>query len=402
MIKYEQIQRLVKYTSTQFPITSLHLNTDGAKRTPKEIVIIFKELVNQKKKELGKLGYTTKQIQSVERDLKTLTELITERYVMRKFKGVSVFVSTGNDFYEVFELPRAPRDVLVVDFDPYIRPLIAILEEYSRYGVLLVDKAKAQFFEIFAGEIEEHAQMETELPRVTARVPGFASGKEVVPIPHHGGRRGPGGGQYGFDERHIERRLEKRFYEHLQRVNEYVFKVFMRDRFDYLIIGTHAELRYDVESMLHSYLKRKLVGWLPYGPEATVKKVLEDASKIIKRVTEETWAKMVDELISEVSKDGLAVVGLEDTVKAVNYSAARTILVDENFKKEGFICPKCGFLSVEMRRCEFCDEELIPIVDIVDELVETAITHGTEIHHIEGNEKLAQNGYIGAFLRFKI
>ncbi len=42
MIKYEQIQRLVKYTSTQFPITSLHLNTDGAKRTPKEIVIIFK------------------------------------------------------------------------------------------------------------------------------------------------------------------------------------------------------------------------------------------------------------------------------------------------------------------------------------------------------------------------
>ncbi len=39
---------------------------------------------------------------------------------------------------------------------PYIAPLLEILDEYERYGVVLADKEQARLFTVFIGEIAEH------------------------------------------------------------------------------------------------------------------------------------------------------------------------------------------------------------------------------------------------------
>ena len=50
---------------------------------------------------------------------------------------------------------------------PYLRPLIAALDEYARYGVVLMDKEKARFFTVYMGEIQEHEAVFDEVPRRT-------------------------------------------------------------------------------------------------------------------------------------------------------------------------------------------------------------------------------------------
>ena len=39
---------------------------------------------------------------------------------------------------------------------PYIAPMLEILDEYERYGVVLADKEQARLFTVFIGEIAEH------------------------------------------------------------------------------------------------------------------------------------------------------------------------------------------------------------------------------------------------------
>jgi peptide chain release factor subunit 1 len=90
----------------------------------------------------------------------------------RKPGAVAVFACDGNGVYEEVWLPRGTRERIVVDADPYVRPMLGVFDEYYRTCAVIVDKG--------AGQVREHClDQARELKAVrerTLRKPNYAEG----------------------------------------------------------------------------------------------------------------------------------------------------------------------------------------------------------------------------------
>ena len=81
------------------------------------------------------------------------------QYVARlepRAKGLVLFCDESEHFFWPREIMASVRNNARWSDTPYIAPLLVILDEYERYGVILVDKAHARLFTVFIGEITEH------------------------------------------------------------------------------------------------------------------------------------------------------------------------------------------------------------------------------------------------------
>ena len=67
-------------------------------------------------------------------DLQRIVELVPEVSTSRG-RGVALFVCDRIQLDERVVLPRTVRDRAVVDATPWLRPLLAVLDESWRYGV---------------------------------------------------------------------------------------------------------------------------------------------------------------------------------------------------------------------------------------------------------------------------
>ena len=72
-------------------------------------------------------------------------------------KGVIVFSDASEDFFWTREIHVPLRSRARWTDTPYLVPLLEILDEHERYGVVLFDKETARLFTVYLGEIEEHA-----------------------------------------------------------------------------------------------------------------------------------------------------------------------------------------------------------------------------------------------------
>jgi peptide chain release factor subunit 1 len=79
--------------------------------------------------------------------------------------AIAIFSCSGKGFYQKIELPRRVRDRMVVDATPWVRPMRAVLDEYHRACVLILDKETARTWELYQGEINETSEI---LDEVTA------------------------------------------------------------------------------------------------------------------------------------------------------------------------------------------------------------------------------------------
>lgn len=379
MIANSQIERLLKLSKNDLPIVSLYLSLNSTKRSHKETINTLRKLIKEVRNRLGDKGLAAEQEHSVRGDIRNIENRIFPKLTDKSKKGICAFACSDDGLFEIMELPSSPLDTMLVERSPYLRPLLDIISEHKRFGVLLVDRRRARLFEVFAGDIFEHKEIFDDVPP-KVKVAGW----------------------YGLEERKIERSIDKKVAEHLKHTAEETFRTFRHNHFDYLILGTHSEMRPYVESFLHSYIREHIVGYLDYGPEAERERVLDDAMKMERGVINQGHTVLLDDLFARGNKT--SAFGLGNVIKAVNIGAVGTLLVDANFTQPGTFCSSCGYLSATAQNgdsCPICANILLKTEDVVHEIVKTAVSHGSEVHHIK-DKRLAENGKIGAILRFPV
>src|SRR6185312_13046407 len=126
-----------------------------------------------------------------------------------------------------------------------------------------------------------------------------------------------------------------------------LFKLYERGVVRRLIIGTPDEMRGEVQSTLHSYLRDRIAGWLEIDVKARPAEVAREASAIIEedeRTRERDW---LDRLKSELGRNSRGVAGLPATLEALNERRVEGLLVQSGFRVEGYASPSSDFLSTE-------------------------------------------------------
>jgi peptide subunit release factor 1 (eRF1) len=144
-----------------------------------------------------------------------------------------------------------------------------------------------------------------------------------------------------------------------------------------------------LEGFLHDSLKARIIHRFHGSPGADArdrKVLIEDALREHK-TAHEIYA--IDEL-ADYKPIEEVVSGLDNVIKACNLFLIRKLVLNQALHRNAFVCRQHHVLSLESTRCPFCNAELLPVENVVDEIVEIARLHGVNITVVENRPDLLE------------
>ena len=377
-LSQQKIEALSRFKSDRFLTTSFFLNTDKGQLTRKEIQVAAKNLLTDARTRLEGLEIDKDKKTSLCGDLDMLQDFCA-RNMADNSSGLAVFSCRGENFWEDIHLPHPPRNRLLFDHNPYIRPLSQILGRYHKICVYLVGRTAAKWFSVQMGRIAHIDTLTCQLP--TKDRDGDFDGTSV--------RR---------QERHVEAHVR----EHYKKASQMTLDLFKKEKFDWLFLGCEDHFYSDLEQFLHSYLRDRLKARIKAKPSDPEDKILREALELEDGINRADEEEDIRRYVAELEKGGRAVSGLRETLRGLNQCEVQHLLVTHNFSAPGKMCPKCRFLYVEEAVCPACQVATGPVADVVDEAIESAFKQHAAVRHVSPPSKLDHYGKIGALLRFKV
>jgi peptide subunit release factor 1 (eRF1) len=140
----------------------------------------------------------------------------------------------------------------------------------------------------------------------------------------------------------------------------------------------------------------------PMSMTASLPEVRTRALELGIQAETERERNLVENLITQAAKKNGAVIGLEDTLKAINDGRVQTLVIHDGFRKNAFRCKSTGLLTT--RPEEFCDGEADTetVYDVVEYVVNQVMRSGGDIEVVMSDPALEQAGSIGAFVRYTL
>lgn len=379
MISFKQLDVLSGFKNEDFLVSSFYLCLERGRATNKEAKIITKDMIKNTSEELPNKDLNKIQLESLYTDFAKIQSVI-EGLEPGKNRGVAFFSCSGANFWQHYTLPKCFSNSLVVGPQPFLRPLKALLEEYKRYCIVVLEKERARTFGLYLEEIEDYSDIFSEVPSKV---------KE--------------GGWYGLEERKIQRHIEDHAHRHYKKVAESTMQFFNEYHFNWLILGGPDDILKEFENHLHSYLRQRVVGKFTGDvSKATIHEILQRSLEVTQQVERKQEQELVKQIITKYRNGGLAVVGLRNTIQALTLGEVHTLAVSETLYHPGTICRNCSFLGVDELVCPLCGGQLQEVPDIISEAIGLATQQNSQLHHLRNENDLQEAGGIGALLRFKI
>ena len=380
MFTAEQLRKLASFQSLRFPLSTFYWKTPVATdRAHHDDHILIQNLLREGRRQLESGNHEREWTRSAEADQEKISQYFNSHPEARR-SPMALFCCSGESFWQAVRLPRMLRSGFIVGETFYLQPLTVLLDQYHRYCTVLVDRQSARIFEIYMGESEEHAAFLDDVPgRIKAAT------------------------WTGGNERQIERRTENKAHQHYKRTAEVVLQFFRKHHFDWLILGGHPEGLAVFEGHLHSYLRARLIGSFHADPKAASwQPILAKSMEIADVRDRQEKAQLIEEVFNKASHGRLGVVGLAETLRALELGEVHTLVLDQDFQASASICRNCGGAAAEGPQvCNRCGELLQRLENAAEHVVEQAIQDGSQVRFVNSNDRLMQAGNIGALLRFR-
>jgi peptide chain release factor subunit 1 len=377
MTTHEQIDGIIRFDGGGLPVVSLYVGVepdsspqnDGAVHTRVNSLLDPIRAVGKDRS----LDHDARL--SVRGDLERISRASTgERW---KPGMMALFSCSGRDFFEEVSLPRSIRDRVTVDADPWVRPMLAVLQEYHRMCVVIADDATAQVWELYLREIREVQRLRDP----SVRKPDYA---------------------YGMAEHGVHNRVDELAKRHYRKVATTLNDVFRAEGFDLLAVGGHPHEVSAFTDFLPRELQVRVAGTFTIDAgAATPADVRRSAESIMERYEQEEERSLVAEILEAVAGGRLAAVGVAPCLWAGTVAAIQHLAVEEDARAPGVVCGRDGWMALSGDVCPLCANPTRPTADVIDELVESVIDNSGSVKHVRVDTGLRQHR-VGARLRFPL
>ena len=356
------LEALSQARSDQGPVFSLYLDLRSKRGAAQDLPGSFDQLVQQvetqKKLDQEPAEYQKQWRQEADRLRRWLK---TEQ---PQGQGLAVFSGQAAGLWQAYLLPAPVLDRLIASERPYVRPLEVLLGEFKCTLVVLIDAGGARLVEFFLGRAEEISNL------------------QAVPVTGDA--------------------LESGLRQHARAVLDQVEAVWQERSCDRLVIGGSDEALNELRDELPEPLLMRLAGEIHLSPQAEMEDILAQVQVIESEYEENLEEQRVDELLTRAGNSEAAVLGLDQTLLAVQRRKVRLLVVEKDYHQEGGECPNCGFLGEwEQGVCLLCGMALRPEPDIIEVALKRVLDQGGEIEVLRTREAcraLAQHQRIGALL----
>jgi peptide chain release factor subunit 1 len=367
MITQEQLQELLTYDSGGRQVLSIYLDTDNTSESTDAIKLRVRGMLKE-----AQLNHVA--------EVNNIEKYLDHSYDWTK-PGLAMFANHDGTFFRAYPTAVSFRNRLRIGHKPYVKPLAHLLDHYAHFGVILVDRVGARFFEYHLGELQASD--------------GFI-GEDVQKIKKGGGssavgmRGGVGGGRH--EDEIVHRNL---------RDAATAATAFFKERsIRRLFLGGTAETVAQFRELLPKQLQSCTAGTLSVGMNAGEHDVRQQALDLLQETNAERERKLVDKMIDLQAGGGAAVIGLDDTLQAISDKRVQTLIISDGFRAPGYIHQASDFVVANLARSPLTEQELLDVEDVVDTAVAYTITQGGHVEIIAENPALEAAGRIGAILRY--
>jgi hypothetical protein len=142
-----------------------------------------------------------------------------------------------------------------------------------------------------------------------------------------------------------------------------------------------------LEENLHEAVKGKIIGRIPDSPDADARDRRELIEAAVRKHKADREAQAVEALSNYPSGQDI-VSRLPDVIDVFNLFLVRKLLVAENLREKGFVCRQHHYVSLQGGECPFCGLALLPVENVVDEIIEIARLHGVDLTLLEYRQDL--------------
>jgi peptide subunit release factor 1 (eRF1) len=388
MITRDEIRQLAQIESPAACAVSFYFQP----RTPqdkshREESILVKDLVRDAMRRAERAGNHRLLREDLQRVLQA-----AERLHGNHSRGKAIFACQEKGIWLEFDVPpKLGQSQIKVDSRFHLRPLVAAQSSVVRACIALVNRQKARIFEMNT----PHAHAAGTNGNGFRQMPDL----EFGPLP----RTGRSDGYLGYDAGHRERHAENEIKGHFKFFAESLQSLLNQDKFDALLIGCHDEAWPELQPLLHTYLKQRLVGRFVVDPAvASAEEVRAHAARILEENHRNNLQSLVREVIGEAQRNARGAVGLRHVIAALERQEVQTLLVGPGLSSQAVECPHCRHLDTRMvRQCAICGHETRDLSDVTDALVDLALRNGADIQFYDDIPELDKAGNVGALLRFR-
>jgi peptide chain release factor subunit 1 len=307
--------------------------------------------------------------------------------------GLALFSCAAHAFFREVRLPVRVRPNAYWGETPYLRPLLAVLDEFERTIVVLVDKEKARFFRVFLQQIEEIADL-----------------IEPTPAKHrqHGGAwaypPGPDWTRGGWSDSGIVRHEETHVLWHARHAVATLARLTAQERVDRVIIGGTPEVLAEFRRLLPRPLRMRVVEEdlrVPlFARPAEVLAAVQELTERAERVAE---VRVIDDLC-EALGTGRAVAGPAAVVDAVLGQRVYLLIIGADARLQGRTCTRCTYLAPRPApdTCPICGGVTHHTPDLIEHLIQRVLEQGGRVEEVRGTaaERLEALGGIAALQRY--
>ncbi|MFO7783433.1 MAG: hypothetical protein ACQET7_10715 [Thermodesulfobacteriota bacterium] len=384
----KELRELAQYQNQEGAVVSLYLNLSDPSRVSTELNSLVRTAAKRLEEDERFKAEQRKSIEhllfELDRHVKSVIGPETRARLLVVFADTEGFRSEYH-----LQVPLPSR--MVVQQNPYTRPLSFLLDEFPEYSILVADARNARLFSLFLGAFEEQPGF-----FIQNEVPDRVSVKKSMAVSAWGVYSGMG------DQR-IQRHVEDHIHRHLLKVAERTFELLKKDGFDRLILAAPDERTLSqLKDHLHSYLRQRVRGEFLARPEDADQVLREKALETARKSEHDEERRLLDRVLDLHFSGGLGVIGVQPVVDALNMGQVHTLVMNADFSTSGYLCPQDNHLSLGKASCPVCGGRLTPTERFPDEIVQEAINQGAEVRHTTvGHESFDSYG-IGALLRFRI
>ena len=295
-------------------------------------------------------------------------------------RGLAMLFDAADGFFWHDELNVATETQARWDCELFLQPLVGALDEFEKYGIVLLDRANMRLFKMFLGNIEEVANRHFDR-------------KAVQHI------KSVGLDQLGSSNT-AQRRADENVRFNLRHMIKDIDALVQSEHVEHLVLAGTPEMTSELRELLPKRLALCVVGAIALPFEASPGDVLAAASRLAEEYERSGEAITVREVMTAAAKNEKAVAGLARTLNAVNHGRVWQLVYSAGFRPPGFECAKCAALvTLERSECAYCGGRLRAVHDVVERAVEHAIRSGARIEVVRGEASAALKSGIAAFLR---
>ena len=375
----KELRTLATFTAGPLPVLSVYLNTQWRDPHQRARVTTFFERHLHQARALE--PETAAARESLARDLERLTQWGQHHLQSTgesTMPGVALFACGAADLWVECPSPMPFEDEFTIADRPMLRQLAHLDEDYTNALFVMVDSRAARIYEVVLGGL------------LTER--DFA---HAVPGRHNEGYWGGGWGQERY-----QRRVKEHMDRHHKEVAAYVTAYMEAHPHTHLIVSGQEESVANFRSYLPPSVQQQIIDLVTLDMHDNRQHIVAVAQEALQRHEREEELATVQLLVNRAGHGGLAVLGQQETLAAVNTARVHQLVLERDFHRDGGRCLTCGVLTAETHlQCPMCGGTMTT-VELGEAMVQAVLQADGFVELIAPDPRLAAYEGVGALLRY--